>query len=50
MEALSKKLDEEEAEEAEEAEMELVEAENMQPRADILPTEEQEEMMAQETP
>ncbi|CAI4051857.1 hypothetical protein SUVZ_14G2600 [Saccharomyces uvarum] len=50
MEALSKKLDEEEAEEAEEAEMELVEAEQMQPRADVLPTEEQEEMMAQEPP
>ncbi|CCF60165.1 hypothetical protein KAFR_0J00970 [Kazachstania africana CBS 2517] len=47
MESLSKKLDEEEAEEAEEAERELVEAAAMQPRADVLPSKEEEELMAQ---
>lgn len=50
MEALSMKLDEEEALEAEEAEKELVEADKFQPRADILPTEEQEEELAQQQP
>ncbi|AET38777.1 rRNA (cytosine-C5-)-methyltransferase NOP2 Ecym_3284 [Eremothecium cymbalariae DBVPG len=44
IEALSMKLDEEEALEAEEAEKELVEADQLQPRAEILPTEEQEEI------
>lgn len=46
MEAFSKKLDEEEAEEAEEAELELVQG-AVQPRAKVLPTEEEEEEMAQ---
>ena len=46
MEALSKKLDEEKALEAEEAEKELLEADKMQPRADVLPTAEEEEAMA----
>ena len=50
MEALSMKLDEEEALEAEEAEKELVEDDKFQPRADILPTEEQEEELAQQQP
>lgn len=50
MEEMSKKLDEENALEAEEAEKELVEAEYTQPRADVLPTEEEEEMMAQNPP
>ena len=45
MESLSKKLDEEEAEEAEEAEQELLEANQIQPRADVLPSKEEEEMM-----
>lgn len=44
------KLDEEEALEAEEAEKELVEDDKFQPRADILPTEEQEEELAQQQP
>lgn len=46
MEALSKKLDEEDELEAEEAELELVQGAD-QPRAIILPTTEQEEEMAQ---
>lgn len=46
MEAFSKQLDEEEAEEAEEAELELVQG-AAQPRAKVLPTEEEEEEMAQ---
>lgn len=50
MEELSKKLDEEHALEAEEAEKELVEVEQTQPRANVLPTEEEEEMMAQQAP
>lgn len=50
MEELSKKLDEEHAAEAEDAEKELVEAEQLQPRADVLPTEEEEEIMAQQPP
>ncbi|AGO11536.1 AaceriADL254Wp [[Ashbya] aceris (nom. inval.)] len=50
MEALSMKLDEEEALEAEEAEQEMVEAAKLQPRADILPTPEQEELEAQGPP
>lgn len=47
MEALSMKLDEEAELEAEEAEAELVEADKMQPRADVLPTPEQEAIEAQ---
>lgn len=50
MEALSKKLDEEEAEEAEEAERELLEGQADQPRARVLPTEEEEEEMASGPP
>lgn len=50
MEFLSKQLDEEEEEEAEEAERELVETDIIQPRADVLPTEEEEEALAGETP
>lgn len=50
MEEMSKKLDEENALEAEEAEKELVEAEQNQPRADVLPSKEEEEMMAQQPP
>ena len=50
MEYLSKRLDEEEAEEAEEAEAEFIEAQQIQPRADILPTEEELEALAGETP
>lgn len=50
MEYYSKKLDEEEAEEAEEAEKELVEAHIAQPRADILPTEEELEALAGQNP
>ncbi|CAL9733227.1 25S rRNA (cytosine(2870)-C(5))-methyltransferase [Monosporozyma servazzii] len=50
MEYLSKKLDEEEAEEAEEAEAEFLEAQQIQPRADILPSEEELEALAGETP
>lgn len=50
MEALSRKLDEEQAFEEEEAEKELVEADQMQPRADILPTAEEEEIMSQQPP
>lgn len=50
MEYLSKKLDEEQAEEAEEAAAELLEAQQIQPRADILPTEEEEEALAGEPP
>ena len=46
MEALSRKLDEEKAQEAEEAEKELLEADKMQPRADVLPSAEEEEAMA----
>ncbi|KAG7665783.1 NOP2 [[Candida] subhashii] len=46
MEALSRKLDEEEELEAEEAERELLEAETMQPRAKVLPTAEEEEEMS----
>ncbi|ODV79973.1 NOL1/NOP2/sun family putative RNA met [Suhomyces tanzawaensis NRRL Y-17324] len=46
MEALSRKLDEEEELEAEEAEKELLEGDRNQPRAQILPTEEQEEELA----
>ncbi|CAB4252543.1 similar to Saccharomyces cerevisiae YNL061W NOP2 Probable RNA m(5)C methyltransferase, essential for processing and maturation of 27S pre-rRNA and large ribosomal subunit biogenesis [Maudiozyma barnettii] len=45
MESLSQKLDEEEAEEAEQAEQELVQANQTQPRADVLPSKEEEEMM-----
>ena len=47
MEALSRKLDEEEELEAEEAQQELLEGETKQPRAQILPTAEEEEEMAQ---
>lgn len=47
MEALSRKLDEEEELEAEEAEQELLEGETKQPRAQVLPTAEEEEEMAQ---
>lgn len=47
MESLSKRLDEEEAEEAEEAEQELIETAQIQPRADVLPSKEEEEMMAE---
>ncbi|GMM53854.1 rRNA (cytosine-C5-)-methyltransferase [Maudiozyma humilis] len=47
MESLSKRLDEEEAEEAEEAEQELLEANQIQPRADVLPSKEEEEIMAE---
>ncbi|CCD24418.1 rRNA (cytosine-C5-)-methyltransferase NOP2 NDAI_0D01050 [Naumovozyma dairenensis CBS 421] len=50
MEALSMKLDEEEALEAEEAEKELIETDKFQPRADVLPTEEQELELAQQQP
>lgn len=50
MEYLSKKLDEEQAEEAEEAAAELLEAQQIQPRADILPTEEEEEALAGQPP
>ncbi|GCE98418.1 rRNA (cytosine-C5-)-methyltransferase nop2 [Zygosaccharomyces mellis] len=50
MESLSKKLDEEQALDAEEAEKELVEGEKEQPRADILPTEEEEELETQQPP
>lgn len=50
MEYYSKKLDEEEALEAEEAEKELVEAQISQPRADILPTEEELEALAGQNP
>ncbi|CAR25509.1 hypothetical protein ZYGR_0A00730 [Zygosaccharomyces rouxii] len=50
MESLSKKLDEEQALDAEEAEMELVEGEREQPKANVLPTEEEEEMEAQQQP
>lgn len=45
MEAFSKRLDEEEAEEAEEAELELVQGAT-QPRAKVLPTEEEEDELA----
>lgn len=45
MEAFSKQLDEDEAKEAEEAELELVEG-APQPRAKLLPTEEEEQEMA----
>lgn len=47
MEALSRKLDEEEELEAEEAQQELLEGETKQPRAQVLPTAEEEEEMAQ---
>ena len=47
MESLSKRLDEEEAEEAEEAEQELLEANQIQPRADVLPSKEEEAIMAE---
>ncbi|AMD21533.1 HFL323Cp [Eremothecium sinecaudum] len=50
MEALSMKLDEEEALEADEAEMELVEGDKIQPRAIVLPTVEQEEVEEQGPP
>lgn len=50
MEEMSKKLDQENAMEAEEAEKELVEAGQSQPRADVLPSKEEEEMMAQQPP
>lgn len=50
MEFLSKRLDEEEAEEAEEAELELTEAHKQNPRADVLPSKEEEELMAQNPP
>ncbi|CCE62468.1 hypothetical protein TPHA_0C03150 [Tetrapisispora phaffii CBS 4417] len=50
MEAFSKQLDEEEAEEAEEAERELVETDIMQPRADVLPSERELELMADQPP
>lgn len=50
IEALSMKLDEEEALEAEEAQKELLEAEQFQPRADILPNAEEEELMSQQPP
>ena len=50
MEYLSKKLDEEQAEEAEEAAAELLEAQQIQPTADILPTEEEEEALAGQPP
>ncbi|CEP62148.1 rRNA (cytosine-C5-)-methyltransferase NOP2 LALA0_S04e08922g [Lachancea lanzarotensis] len=46
MEALSAKLDEEQALEDEEAEAELVESGLVQPRAQILPTQEEEEALA----
>ncbi|CAR25006.1 rRNA (cytosine-C5-)-methyltransferase NOP2 [Lachancea thermotolerans CBS 6340] len=45
MEALSMKLDQEQALEEEEAEKELAEAAQLQPRAEILPTEEEEEAL-----
>lgn len=45
MEALSMKLDQEQALEEEEAEKELTEAAQLQPRAEILPTEEEEEAL-----
>ncbi|CDO95494.1 unnamed protein product [Kluyveromyces dobzhanskii CBS 2104] len=50
MEALSRKLDEEAQMEEEEAEAELVEGDKMQPRAEVLPTEEQEAIEAQGPP
>lgn len=50
IEALSMKLDEEEALEAEEAQKELLEAEQFQPRADVLPNVEEEELMSQQPP
>ncbi|EDO16710.1 hypothetical protein Kpol_1003p15 [Vanderwaltozyma polyspora DSM 70294] len=50
MESLSKRIDEEDALEAEEAEQELLEASINQPRADILPTEEELELMADQPP
>lgn len=50
MESLSKKLDEQEAQEAEEAEKELLEGEKLQPRVDVLPTEEEEQVLAQQPP
>ncbi|KAK5773981.1 hypothetical protein RI543_004738 [Arxiozyma heterogenica] len=50
MEYFSKKLDEEEAEEAEEAAAELLEAQQIQPRADVLPTEEEEAALAGQPP
>lgn len=50
MEALSMKLDEETQLEQEEAEAELVEGDKMQPRAEVLPTPEQEAIEAQGPP
>ncbi|KAL2707042.1 putative ribosomal RNA methyltransferase Nop2 [Kluyveromyces marxianus] len=50
MEALSMKLDEEAQLEQEEAEAELVEGDKMQPRAEVLPTPEQEAIEAQGPP
>ena len=50
MEYLSKKLDEEEAEEAEESAAELLEAQQIKPRADILPTEEEDAALAGQPP
>ena len=47
MELYSKRLDEEEQLEAEEAEKELLEGETKQPRAKVLPTAEEEELMEQ---
>ncbi|KAI5954308.1 NOP2 [Candida jiufengensis] len=47
MELYSKQLDEEEAEEAEDAEKELLEEGLVQPRAKVLPTTEEEEIMSQ---
>ncbi|SCU84604.1 LAMI_0C08152g1_1 [Lachancea mirantina] len=50
MEALSMKLDEEQAFEDEEAERELIEIAETQPRAEILPTEEEQEITSQQAP
>lgn len=50
MEALSMKLDEEAELEAEEAEAELMETDKTQPRADVLPTEEQEALESEGPP
>ncbi|EMG48713.1 NOP2 25S rRNA [Candida maltosa Xu316] len=47
MELYSKQLDEEERLEAEEAEQELLEGDTRQPRAKVLPTAEEEEVMSQ---
>lgn len=50
MEELSRKLDEENAAEEQDAEKELTGADQLQPRADVLPTQEEEELMAQQAP